>query len=125
MISVETEDPASFVTPVVLAITDNSAPGLGLVDTDASFDGKAIQGEFSGRFLGENEVLLVVENEVSVGIKPGCFAGFERLIFNRGFVRAPFGDHFRGGGRETQEGEIKRFHAGTGEMNGGDYFLRQ
>lgn len=65
-------------------------------------------------------MLVVGKNEVTVGIEFGCFAGFESLILNLGFVGTPLGNDVGAGSRNTKEGNIKRFHAATMEMTGRD-----
>ena len=65
-------------------------------------------------------MLVVGKNEVAVGIEFGRFAGFESLILNLGFIGTPLGNDVGAGSRNTKESDIKRFHAATMEMSGGD-----
>ena len=75
MISIEAEDPASFIGAVVLAIAGDRAPLLGLIDANSSLDSDILFWEIFCGFLGENKVLLVGEDEIAVGVEFGCFEG--------------------------------------------------
>ena len=96
MVSIEAEDPASFIRAVVLAVAGDRAPPLGLIDANSSLDSDILLREFFCSFLGEDEVLLVGEDEIAVGVEFGYFeglaGGLEVGILKLGFERTPLSD---------------------------------
>jgi hypothetical protein len=76
--AVVSEKPASFMAPVVLAVTDDRAPFLRLVDADAGFKGEGLQRDFFCLLFRENEVLLGGKDEVSGGVEFRGFDSFPR-----------------------------------------------
>ena len=94
--AVVSEEPASFVAPVILTVTDDRAPFLRLVDADAGFKGEGFQGELLGIFFRKNDVLFGGKDEVPIGVEFGifgCFArGFWALAFEFFFAEGPIGE---------------------------------
>ena len=96
MVSIEAEDPASFIGAVILAVAGDRAPPLGLIDANTGLDGDVLFREFFCDFLGEDKVLLVGEDEIASGVELGCFeglaGGLEVGILELGFERTPLSD---------------------------------
>lgn len=109
------------MTTVVLAVTHDGAPFLGLIDADAGFDGEGFEGQFFCLLFREKEVLLGGKDEVSVGVEFRGFDSFPRrfevlpleFIFAEGPVEKGAGVRDRDAGKREKKGFHGKSERGT------------